>query len=118
MAIAIAGKGRVNEMRLIDADKLPNYDCLATAKVGEMSGPVKWRFVLWEDVEKAPTVDAIPVRHAYFIKTPIFNNYNYCECSNCRSNVSPRWKVCPACSTIDCVTLLCGERKGERNAVD
>ena len=48
-------------MRLIDADKLPNYDCLANAKVGEMSGPVKWRFVFWEDVEKAPTVDAVTV---------------------------------------------------------
>lgn len=47
-------------MRLIDADTLPNYDCLVTAKVGEMSSPAKMRFVFWKDIVKATTIEAIP----------------------------------------------------------
>lgn len=64
-------------------------------------------------IDDAPTVDAIPVRHAYAIKNPVLDRFNYCVCSNCHTNISPQWKVCPACSTLDCITLMNGEPKDE-----
>lgn len=48
-------------MRLIDADVLPNYKCQVSATIGDKTGPAWMRFAFWEDIEKAPTIDAVPV---------------------------------------------------------
>lgn len=49
------------EQRLIDANALPNYKCQVTATIGDQKGPAEMRFVFWQDIEKAPTIDAVPV---------------------------------------------------------
>lgn len=49
------------ELRLIDANALPNYKCQVTATVGDQKGPAEMRFVFWQDIKKAPTIDAVPV---------------------------------------------------------
>ena len=51
----------MNDVRLIDANVLPNYKCQVTATVGDQKGPAEMRFVFWKDIEKAPTIDAVPV---------------------------------------------------------
>lgn len=51
----------MSEMRLIDANALPNFKCKVTATVGDRKDPTEMRFVFWQDVEKAPTIDAVPV---------------------------------------------------------
>jgi hypothetical protein len=49
------------DVRLIDANVLPNYKCRVTATIGDRKGPAEMRFVFWQDIEKAPTIDAVPV---------------------------------------------------------
>ena len=51
----------MSEVRLIDANALPNYKCQVTATIGDQKGPAEMRFVFWQDIEKAPTIDAVPV---------------------------------------------------------
>lgn len=51
----------MSDVRLIDANVLPNYKCKVTATVGDQKGPAEMRFVFWQDIEKAPTIDAVPV---------------------------------------------------------
>lgn len=48
-------------MWLIDVDELPNYKLNTTVEVGEHKGPAEIRIVFWKDIEKAPTIDAVPV---------------------------------------------------------
>lgn len=49
------------ELRLIDANALPNFKCKVTATIGEQKGPAEMRFVFWQDIENAPTIDAVEV---------------------------------------------------------
>ena len=49
------------DVRLIDANALPNYKCQVTATIGDRKGPAEMRFVFWQDIEKAPTISAVPV---------------------------------------------------------
>ena len=51
----------MSDKRLIDANALPNYKCKVTATVGDYKGPAEMRFVFWQDIEKAPTIDAVEV---------------------------------------------------------
>lgn len=51
----------MSDVRLIDANALPNYKCKVTATIGDQKGPAEMRFVFWQDIEKAPTIDAVPV---------------------------------------------------------
>ena len=57
-----------NEQRLIDANALPNYKCQVTATIGDRKGPAEMRFVFWQDIEKAPTISAVPVVHGRWVK--------------------------------------------------
>ena len=57
-----------NEQRLIDANALPNYKCQVTATIGDRKGPAEMRFVFWQDIEKAHTIDAVPVVHGRWVK--------------------------------------------------
>lgn len=50
-----------NDVRLIDANALPNFKCKVTATIGDQKGPAEMRFVFWQDIEKAPTIDAVEV---------------------------------------------------------
>lgn len=56
------------DVRLIDANALPNFECKVTATVGDQKGPAEMRFVFWQDIEKAPTIDAVPVVHGQWVK--------------------------------------------------
>lgn len=82
-------------MRLIDADVLPNYKCQVTATIGESKGPAEMRFVFWQDIEKAPTIDAVevvrcrecihrdssycPMRHEYYCDFGDYAKKDYTE---------------------------------------
>lgn len=57
-----------SDVRLIDANALPNFKCKVTATVGDRKGPAEMRFVFWQDIERAPTIDAVPVVHARWVK--------------------------------------------------
>lgn len=89
-----------NEQRLIDANALPNYKCQVTATIGDRKGPAEMRFVFWQDIEKAPTISAVPVVHGRWIEHPddrcsLFNGW---ECSECKQIVSGgRGNYCPNC---------------------
>ena len=97
-------------MRPIDADALkelmdrilmPGRDVVLETYINEL---------VCTAIDESPVVDAIPVRHAYIIKC---SPAGFCVCSNCFTSISPQWKVCPACSTLDCITLMNGEPKDE-----
>ena len=51
----------MSDKRPIDANALPNYKCQVTATIGDKTGPAWMRFVFWEDIEKAPTIDDVEV---------------------------------------------------------
>lgn len=53
----------MSDVRLIDANALPNYKCQVTATIGDRKGHAEMRFVFWQDIEKAHTIDAVPVVH-------------------------------------------------------
>lgn len=57
------------DVRLIDANVLPNYKCQVTATIGDRKGPAEMRFVFWQDIEKAPTIDAVEVVHGRWVWT-------------------------------------------------
>lgn len=71
----------MNDVRLIDANALPNYKCQVTATVGDQKGPAEMRFVFWQDIEKAPTIDAAPVVHGRWEYS--IGSYSTPKCSCC-----------------------------------
>ena len=86
----------MSDVRLIDANALPNYKCQVTATVGDQKGPAEMRFVFWQDIEKAPTIDAVPVVHGRWA----FDRPNHYKCSVCDamwSGVVRFMKFCPHC---------------------
>lgn len=85
------------ERRLIEVDKLKFREGL------NVEGTL---FVTLEDISKAPTVDAEPVRHGHWRACKeIFDSYGECEetdafsCSECGKTVKPFLKseYCPRC---------------------
>lgn len=56
------------DVRLIDVNTLPNYKFQVTVTVGDQKGPAEMRFVFWQDIERAPTIDAVPVVHARWVQ--------------------------------------------------
>ena len=92
-------------MRLIDADVLPNYKCQVTVTIGESKGPEEMRFVFWKDIEKAPTIDAVPVVHGQWIERPQYDVFGDCcyidyECSVCHNIAcedAEHYAYCPHC---------------------
>lgn len=56
------------DKRLIDMNTLPNYKLRITARLGEFEMPGDLRIVFWEDIEKAPTIDAVEVVHARWVQ--------------------------------------------------
>ena len=84
------------ELRLVDANALPNYKCQVTATIGAQKGPAEMRFVFWQDIEKAPTIDAVPVVHGRWE----YDRPNHYKCSVCESmwsGVVQFMKFCPHC---------------------
>ena len=71
----------MSDVRLIDANVLPNYKCQVTATIGDRKGPAEMRFVFWQDIEKAPTIDAVPVVRCR-------------ECKYARPLVQEEWVAC------------------------
>ena len=70
----------MSDVRLIDANVLPNYKCQVTATIGDRKSPAEMRFVFWQDIEKAPTIDAVPVVHGRWIWHE--DKWEH-ECPNC-----------------------------------
>ena len=85
------------ELRLVDANALPNYKCQVTATVGDQKGPAEMRFVFWQDIEKALTIDAVPVVHGRWVHD--INNLYGCSACLERETMSHRKlkKYCPHC---------------------
>ena len=75
-------------MRLIDADKLPRH--------GGRGG-----IVHWSDIEKAPTVDAVPVRHGEWTRHVLgstgYGTTVMHQCSECECMAISRFRYCPNC---------------------
>ena len=83
-------------MNLIDKDQIPwNVD-----GVGEI--PV----ITKDEIEAMPTVDAVPVRHAYWIRHEDWEEEGGCgwECSECGMGSEVDYKFC----------MRCGARMDER----
>lgn len=84
-------------MRLIDADALNTYD-VSPAYGMTVIGLTE------EDIELAPTIDAVPVRHGKWIYGNDFHWYT-ASCSACgyqrRTDIKAtgwnQWKYCPHC---------------------
>lgn len=51
------------------------------------------------DVKKAPTIDAVPVRHGHWIQAAedFRNQVFWWNCSECGFSVSSRYNYCPNC---------------------
>ena len=62
-------------MRLINADTLPNYEVDVIARVGDAAGPAKMRFVLWDDIQKAPVIDLVRCGECKWIDVCKVNGY-------------------------------------------
>ena len=75
----------MSDARLIDANALPNYKCQVTATIGDQKGPAEMRFVFWQDIEKAPTIDAVPVVHGRWQRIVVDRRHQIegDECSAC-----------------------------------
>ncbi|MEG1564849.1 MAG: hypothetical protein RR365_14170 [Bacteroides sp.] len=72
-------------MRLIDADALK--------ELAYESDDFDYQQVIdWDDIEDAPTIDAVPVVHAHIIGTG-YNLY----CSNCKESADIGNDYCPHC---------------------
>lgn len=69
------------ELRLIDANALPVHWGFISYDVGIVHG----RFVAVDDIEDAPTIDAVPVVHARWEYS--FGSYCTPKCSCCGWNV-------------------------------
>ena len=93
----------MSDVRLIDANVLPNYKCQVTATIGDRKGPAEMRFVFWQDIEKAPTIDAVPVVHARWVHEQRYGDSGgwVWRCSACRREaISPiisALKYCHSC---------------------
>ena len=87
-------------MRLIDADALPRH--------GGRGGLVNWY-----DIEKAPTVDAVPVRHGKWKLIRMEDNGDgFYTCSNCdRGDIHSPLVSVPYCWY--CGAKMDAERKEE-----
>ena len=97
----------MNDVRLIDANVLPNYKCQVTATIGDRKGPAEMRFVFWQDIENAHTIDAVPVEYGQWVKPqgmmPPEYHHRKC-CSVCGGwalydRIGREWtsKYCPHC---------------------
>ena len=64
----------VNDMRLIDADKLERHEADTYGAVEDV--------VYAEDIDNAPTIDAVPVRHGKWVWDERFADYTCSECHN------------------------------------
>lgn len=84
----------VTMMRLIDADALPRYNGYALS-----ADAVAWA------VERAPTIDAVPVVHGEWVVSRTDYSWNgaeyptHCKCNQCGREVpyQDRDNYCPNC---------------------
>lgn len=85
--------------RLIDANALPVY----WGSILWDEGITQGRFVFMEDVDNAPTIDAVPVMHGRWEKVQVWkdNPQTTLRCSLCKTNQPiyehEEWKFCPFC---------------------
>ncbi len=85
--------------RLIDAEYL--LDLIKDINDGERFG-----YIDAEDINNAPTVDAVPVKHGRWIGKPLAG-YSTVKCSVCGSAFvenNGKWKYCPDCGAKTDVT--------------
>ena len=93
------------DVRLIDANALPNYKCQMTATIGDRKGPAEMRFVFWQDIEKAPTISAVPEVHGRWEYN--IGSYSTPKCSCCgwhipysEDSVLDARNYCPNCGAM------------------
>lgn len=84
-------------MRLIDADKLRTIRSIQSGDFNSIETIQKW-------IDNAPTVDAEPVRHGWWIYKGVRGRFPVCECSVCGNAENADWAVlgdnvnyCPNC---------------------
>jgi hypothetical protein len=83
-------------MRLIDADKIDGDDCFP----GIRDYDIHAKYDFDEYISNQPTVDAVPVIHARWLRTYIIDTDPW-YCSNCQNTVSVMgYKRCPYCGAF------------------
>lgn len=83
-------------MRLIDADALKASYIITNTTTNSLCH----LYVSLEDINSAPTVDAILVRHGGWKQTKAYPGIIFCgECGEPfeRSNLTDKWNYCPNC---------------------
>ena len=84
-------------MRLIDADIIQGK--LATLSF-YTDGTFEGKIVEYVRglIDAQPTIDAVPVAHAHWIKSNYDNiDGTIYECSNCNTEMFSAWNYCPNC---------------------
>lgn len=76
--------------RLIDADKLNIYDVSPAYGMCVMG-------VTEEDIDEAPTVDAVPVVHGRWELVKLWTGFETLYCSECNYETNIGSNYCPAC---------------------
>lgn len=77
-------------MRLIDADEILKEACLVKPYYRE-------EVISVEDIERAPTIEAEPVRHGKWdVKQSGWSDYD-CVCSECGLSGTPDYNYCSNC---------------------
>lgn len=92
-------------MRLIDADKIPNYAIAYTVDGHENEALQRTRIAFWEDIRKMPTVEARPQGKWIGIEYDGYANgapvYDVYECSICKEEHYGEFDTltnfCPEC---------------------
>ena len=83
-------------MRLVDVDALD----VLTVIGGRMDGKMEFAKAVNEMIHNAPTVDAVPVRHAHWIFSPkdaIEMMFTLPKCSKCGAESADGGNYCPNC---------------------
>ncbi len=87
-------------MRLIDADVLKRHEQKIATQAWKMKIKASVDTILnqfIDDIDHAPTVDAVPVRHGRWEKC--LGKELSCKCSVCASKYDIPWRYCPNCGT-------------------
>lgn len=97
-------------MRLIDADALKQKFTMVT-KQYKPNAIMERAAILLEDVDKAPTIEAEPVRHGKLLRTEAYPHRLYC--SECFKTLIPNEEICFEKNEFPKYCMYCGAKMDE-----
>ena len=84
------------EVRLIDANALIQNHCGACANKEFCSEESCPYYEIRRRIETAPTIEAEPVRHGWWIDWSMWGESHY-QCSECNAEMKYKTNFCPRC---------------------